>query len=304
MKELRGKVAVVTGAASGIGRALAARFAAEGMKVVLADVEGSALVKAESELRAGGATVLAVATDVARAEAVEALRGAHARARSARVHVLCNNAGVFASGLSWERPLADWEWVLGVNLWGVIHGVRTFVPIMLRQGSEAHVVNTASVAGLVSGPFSAPYNVSKYGVVALSESLHYELALVGAQVKVSVLCPGWVNTRIADCERNRPAAFARAARPLSEAEQAMEQIGRQMLAAGVAPERVAELVLAAVRDERFYVLTHPEFDTAIRMRMEDVLGRRTPILDPLGAAVGEALAVNQGTTGDPKPSSR
>ena len=178
MKELRGKVAVVTGAASGIGRALAGRFAAEGMKVVLADVEGPALAKAESELRAGGATVLAVAADVARAEAVDALAARTLEAFGG-VHVLCNNAGVYASGLSWERPLADWEWVLGVNLWGVIHGVRAFVPIMLRQGSEAHIVNTASVAGLISGPFSAPYNVSKYGVVALSESLHYELALAG-----------------------------------------------------------------------------------------------------------------------------
>jgi NAD(P)-dependent dehydrogenase (short-subunit alcohol dehydrogenase family) len=303
MKELRGKVAVVTGAASGIGRALAGRFAAEGMKVVLADVEGPALAKAESELRAGGATVLAIAADVARAEAVDALAASTLEAFGG-VHVLCNNAGVYASGLSWERPIADWEWVLGVNLWGVIHGVRTFVPIMLRQGTEAHVVNTASVAGLVSGPFSAPYNVSKYGVVALSESLHYELALVGAQVKVSVLCPGWVNTRIADCERNRPAAFATTARPLSESEQAMEQLGRQMLASGIAPERVAELVLAAVRDERFYVLTHPEFNAVIRTRMEDVVEQRTPTFGEAGAAAAAALAVNVGTKADPKPSSR
>jgi NAD(P)-dependent dehydrogenase (short-subunit alcohol dehydrogenase family) len=197
------------------------------------------------------------------------------------VHVLCNNAGVFAAGYSWERSIADWDWVLGVNLWGVIHGIRVFVPIMLRQNVEAHVVNTASVAGLLSGPFSSVYNVTKHGVVTLTESLHAELALVGAPVKVSALCPGWVNTRIADCERNRPAALqAPPARPLSEGEMALEQLGRAALAGGIQPDQVGERVLAAIREERFWIFTHPEFKELIRARMETILEERPPASVP------------------------
>jgi NAD(P)-dependent dehydrogenase (short-subunit alcohol dehydrogenase family) len=273
MKEFKGRVAVVTGAASGIGRALAARFADAGMKVVLADVEEGALADAEQALRVRGATVLAVRTDVSRAADVDAL-AKKTVATFGGVHVVCNNAGVVAGGLTWDIPLADWEWVLGVNLWGVIHGIRTFLPIMLAQDADGHIVNTASLAGLVSTAFNAIYTISKFGVVALSECLHHELALGGARVKVSVLCPGWVNTRILDAERNRPAgAPARARTPMDEV---MEPAVRQLLASGLAPERVAELVFQAIRDERLYVLTHPEMKDLVRTRMEDVLAERNP----------------------------
>jgi NAD(P)-dependent dehydrogenase (short-subunit alcohol dehydrogenase family) len=278
MKDLRGKVAVVTGAASGIGRGLARRFAAEGMSVVLADVEAGALAQAEAELRREGARTLAVPTDVAREAAVERLAQATIDAFGA-VHVLCNNAGVVAPGLCWETAASDWEWVLGVNLWGVIHGVRAFVPRMLAQDSEGHVVNTASMAGLVSSPYNAIYNVTKFGVVTLSESLHHDLTITGAKIRVSVLCPGWVNTHIFEAERNRPAELAPGPRRApTPAEEAMEQVGRQLLASGLPPDRVAGLVVEAIRSERFYVLTHPEWKGMIRTRMEDILDDRTPAL--------------------------
>src|SRR5215216_2897924 len=203
MRSFTGNVAVVTGAGSGIGQALAERFAAEGMKLVLADVEAEPLARVEREMRANGAEVLAVRTDVSQAADVEALAERTLDAFGA-VHVVCNNAGVALGKTSWDLTVADWEWVLGVNLWGVIHGIRTFVPIMLQQGTEGHVVNTASLAGLLSAPFMSVYDATKFAVVTISESLSLELALQGAQVKVSVLCPGFVNTNIITSERNRP----------------------------------------------------------------------------------------------------
>ncbi len=277
MQEFRDRVAVVTGAASGIGRALAERFAAAGMKVVLADVEQGALAAAERALASSGARVLAVPTDVSKASDVEALAQRTLEAFGA-VHVVCNNAGVSVGGLAWEVTLADWEWILGVNLWGVIHGIRTFVPILLRQGEEGHVVNTASMAGLVSGPGLAPYNVTKHAVVTLSEALHHELAVAsGGKVKVSVLCPGWVNTRILDADRNRPASLGAATPVRPELTAVREQV-RQLLQSGLAPAAVAEHVFAAVRDGRFYILTHPQWKPAIRTRLEDILEERPPTL--------------------------
>jgi NAD(P)-dependent dehydrogenase (short-subunit alcohol dehydrogenase family) len=275
MTELTGKVAVVTGAASGIGRAMAARFAAEGMKVVLADVEEAALAAAVTTMTASGAAAIGVPTDVARAADVEALARAALRAYGG-VHVVCNNAGVVAAGVSWERSVADWEWVLGVNLWGVIHGIRVFVPIMLEQGTEGHVVNTASMAGLVSGPLNAIYNVTKHGVVTLSETLHQDLQLRGAPIGVSVLCPGWVNTRIMDADRNRPTASAAGAAARTPEEAALEQAVRQLLATGLPPTQVAAQVVDAIRARRFYILTHPEWKGLIRARLEDILAERTP----------------------------
>jgi NAD(P)-dependent dehydrogenase (short-subunit alcohol dehydrogenase family) len=269
MRDLRGKTALVTGGASGIGRAMAERFAAEGMRIVLADVEPGALETTAAALRTGGADVLAVPTDVTDGAQMEALAE-----RAGRVDVLCNNAGVAISGPVWLHTVADWEWVLGVNLWGVIHGIRVFVPRMIAQGGPGHVVNTASVAGLTSNPMMGVYNVTKHAVVTLSETLHKDLALVGAPIKVSVLCPGFVQTAIADSDRNRPQALQNAdAAPRAEA---MEQIVRQALATGLPPSQVAQDVLDAIREERFYIQTHPQFASHIRERMEDILQNRVP----------------------------
>jgi NAD(P)-dependent dehydrogenase (short-subunit alcohol dehydrogenase family) len=284
MKEFREKVAVVTGAASGIGRALAQRFARAGMKVVLADVEPAALEQAAREIEAAGAAALAVQTDVSKAADVERLAQA-ALEKFGAVHVVCNNAGVVTSAPCWMNTVADWQWVLGVNLWGVIHGVRVFTPILLSQGVEGHIVNTASMAGMICGPGSAPYNVSKFGVVALSETLHYELTMLGAPVRVSVLCPGFVNTNIFDAARNRPAALSETAPKMPGAEE-MEQMGRQLLAAGSPPSMVADVVFEAIRNERFYIFPHPEWKQYIRARMETILEEGTPTL----GSIDEVLA--------------
>jgi NAD(P)-dependent dehydrogenase (short-subunit alcohol dehydrogenase family) len=281
MRDLAGKVAVVTGAASGIGRALTERFARAGMKVVLADVEEGALAAAARELEAGGAETLAVRTDVSREDDVEAL-ARRAYERFGAVHVVCNNAGVALAGPVWEHSLDDWRWLLGVNLWGVVHGIRSFVPRMLEKKTPGHIVNTASVAGLTSAPGLGVYNVSKHAVVTLSETLAKDLAMAGASIKVSVLCPGFVNTRILDSSRNRPAAFgAERPRPAD-----LEAIIRSLIAAGMSPADVAQHVLRAVEEERFYVLTHPDFTAQVKERCQDIVDGRMPsvqsitLLDP------------------------
>jgi NAD(P)-dependent dehydrogenase (short-subunit alcohol dehydrogenase family) len=271
MRDLAGKVAVVTGAASGIGRELTERFARAGMKVVLADVEEGALAAAARELEAGGAETLAVRTDVSREDDVEAL-ARRAYERFGAVHVVCNNAGVALAGPVWEHSLDDWRWLLGVNLWGVVHGIRSFVPRMLEKKTPGHIVNTASVAGLTSAPGLGVYNVSKHAVVTLSETLAKDLAMAGASIKVSVLCPGFVNTRILDSSRNRPAAFgAERPRPAD-----LEPIIRSLIAAGMSPADVAQHVLRAVEEERFYVLTHPDFTAQVKERCQDIVDGRTP----------------------------
>lgn len=282
MKELSGKIAVVTGAASGIGRAMAERFATEGMKVVLADLEEEALRRTERELRESGATVAAKRTDVSKSEDVEELAKFTVDTFGA-VNVLCNNAGVGIGGMTWQHTLKDWEWVLGVNLWGVIHGVRSFVPVMLEQGDECHIVNTASGAGLHTRPRLAMYCASKHAVVAMSESLYHELALTGSKVKVSVLCPAVVNTRIGESERNRPEDLHNedAAGVPSDQMQMMEQAFRAMLATGLPTEEVAERVVEAIREERFYIITHEETKERVRTRMEDILEARNPTLLPM-----------------------
>jgi len=278
MKDFQNKVAVVTGAASGIGRALAGKSAQEGMKVVLADVEESALKQAEEELKASGAEVLAMRTDVSQAGDVETL-AQKAFDTYGAVHLLFNNAGVAGGTTILESSLADWQWVLGVNLWGVIHGIHAFVPRMLAQDSEGHIVNTASALGLVSSSGAGIYKVSKHGVVTLSETLALELAMRGARLKASVLCPEWVNTRIMDAERNRPQALQNAPEEqhMSPEVVAMLEIARQRAQAGIAPSRVAEIVFEAIRQEKFYILTHPQSTKqGVQLRMEDILQERMP----------------------------
>ena len=275
MRELAGKVAVVTGGASGIGAALARRFAAEGMRVVIGDVEEAALDEAVRSLEAGGTEVLGAVTDVSDAGQVQALADATIE-RFGAVHVVCNNAGVGAGGLSWEAPMTTWEWVLGVNLWGVIHGIRSFVPLLVAQ-DEGHVVNTASVAGLVAPPYMGPYSASKHAVVALSETLLHELAVVGANVHVSALCPGWVRTRLADSERNRPASLVGSD---GEVDAAMRQVLDATIAGGMDPNDVADHVVRAIRDERFWVLTHDGdlWTAAVAGRLQSVAQRSNPTL--------------------------
>ncbi len=278
MQNFEGKVAVITGAASGIGLALAEAAAAAKMKVALADVERQALAAAEERLRASGAEVLAAVTDVSDAASVESLRD-RVIGEWGAVHLLCNNAGVAVSGFTWEITTDDWTWILGVNLWGVIHGIRAFVPGMLAAGEPAHVVNTASMAGLVAGGGMSPYNATKHAVVAISESMHHELTLSASPVHVSVLCPGWVSTRIMDSERNRPAALAHTVDRSAHPEfAAIETMARQALAAGMPPAEIAKRVFAAVRDERFWILTHEDFKPAVRIRFEAAIEGRNPEL--------------------------
>src|SRR3954471_7231696 len=232
MNELEGKVAVVTGGASGIGRAVAERLAGEGMRLVIADVEEAALAETEKAFADKGAEVLAVRTDVSDGAAVDALRD-QTLERFGAVHLIHNNAGVGSGGPIWTLTEADWAWVLGVNLWGVIHGIRAFVPLLVEQG-EGHVVNTASMAGLISTPMMAPYNASKHAVVTISETLHYDLQLAGSPVRVSVLCPGVVQTRIHESHRNRPGGGA------AEPEAGAFGMISQLVAGGIEPATVAD----------------------------------------------------------------
>ncbi len=266
------KVAVITGAASGIGKGLAERFAVEGMKIVLADVEEAPLTELAADLEAKGATVFTVKTDVSNAADVENL-AAQTLDTFGAVHILCNNAGVVCSRPIWEHTVADWEWVLGVNLWGVIHGIRTFVPRMLAQGDACHIVNTASILGLISGGGTGIYKVSKHGVVVLSEALADELAQKGADIQVHVLCPGWVRTGILDSDRNRPDALQSQE---TQAPSRLQTIGgsgnaRAEMEMGMSPAEVAEHVYNAIQKGTFYIHTHPEYKATIRERMERIL---------------------------------
>lgn len=254
---------------------MALALADEGMHVALADVADTSEVFAEVEAR--GVSALSVKVDVSRAEDVEAF-AARVEKDLGPAALVCNNAGVAPSGESWEVSVDDWRWILGVNLWGVIHGVRAFAPRMIAR-DLGHIVNTASVAGLISPPGSAAYNVTKHAVVALSETLHHDLRSRGSAVGVSVLCPAYVPTRIAESERNRPAGYA--ATPKSEQMLARQALLKKAVASGkLSADDVARAVVAAVKGERFYILTHPRIKGAIRARMEDILEERPPT-DPM-----------------------
>jgi len=275
VKELTGRVAVVTGAASGIGLAMVERFAAEGMKIVMADIEAPALDRAAAVVRSKAPAVLAVRVDVSRAEDVERLADETYRAFGA-AHVVCNNAGVAVIGAVHEHSLADWQWVMGVNLWGVIHGVRAFVPRMLAGGDEGHIVNTASMAGLTTAPFMSVYDVTKHGVVALSESMYKEFEATGAPIGVSVVCPGLINTSIMRSSRNRPPELAEEGKAGPMA-QAFGQNLADRLTGGYPPSEVAEQVHRAIREKRFYVVpAQPEVRQWAAVRAQDIIELRNP----------------------------
>jgi NAD(P)-dependent dehydrogenase (short-subunit alcohol dehydrogenase family) len=275
MKEFNGKVAVITGGASGIGRGIAERCVSEGMKVVLADVDEAGLTIAETELKSQGATVLSVRTDVSKRSDVELL-ARQAFDAFGQVHLLFNNAGIAAGGAPWEATWNDWEWVIGVNLWGAIHGVKVFTPLMIAQKADCHIVNTASTAGLVVGGFSAPYSVTKHAVVALSESLYLTLQQRNSLVKVSVLCPGLVRTNIADAERNRPAELRNEPVTLTPEMQAGLAAFKAAMEAAMPPLQVADVVFDAIKKEQFYILPHPEWTEVIQLRTDKLLRIENP----------------------------
>ncbi len=274
MQELSGKIAVITGGASGIGLAMARRFAAEGMRVVLADIDEVSLRAAEAHLAEGATEVMAVVCDTSLEADLYALAAATVE-RFGGAHVLCNNAGVVGRGDAWRGPMSAWEWVIGVNLYGVIHGIRAFLPIMEDQG-EGHIVNTASMAGLVAMPGAAPYNVTKTGVVALSEGLYLELLATGSPVRVSVLCPGFVKTNLLDGQRWADRLGDDPGAPQSPIGQMIDAVLRQGLEDGIAPGDVAEQVVRAIQAEQFWILTHPESRQHPVERMERAARQENP----------------------------
>ncbi len=277
LEDLKGKVAVVTGAASRIGKALATRFVEEGMKVVLADVERDSLREVTREFESAGAEVLPVRTDVVQADDLSALAEATLE-RFGKVHVLCNNAGVFAGGLCWKAPPSDWEWVLGVNVFGIIHGLRAFVPIFLEQNEPGHIVNTVSMAGLINTPYSGPYNVSKHAAMSLTETLYHELRMNQSPVGVSALCPELVRTGIGRAERNRPAHLKRPEGTESAEQAFVEETIKTSIETGVDPSRMAARVVEGIRADRFYLLAEEggNWDAACLQRLEDIRLRRNP----------------------------
>lgn len=287
MNDFNGKVAVITGGASGFGKEFAQIGARLGMKLVLADVQQDALDAAKAELEAKGAQVLAVRCDVRKAEQVQALADA-AMQRFNSVHLVFNNAGVGSGGLIWENSIADWEWVLGVNLWGVVHGVRTFTPLMLEcakkeAGYQGHIVNTASMAGLLNAPNMGIYNVSKHAVVSLSETLYQDLQLIGAPIGASVLCPYFVPTGISQSHRNRPEDVKEEGGPTLSQTVAQAVSDKAVSSGKVTAAEVAERTFNAIRDGQFYIYSHPQALGNVQTRMEDIITQRNPS-DPFAAA--------------------
>ncbi|MFM0195912.1 SDR family oxidoreductase [Paraburkholderia strydomiana] len=285
MFEFAGKVAVITGAASGFGLAFAQKGAALGMKLVLADLNPDALAQAVDTLRAAGADAIGVPTDVSSATQVEALAQAALDAFG-KVHLLFNNAGVGSGGLLWESSANDWSWVFGVNVMGVAHGVRAFAPIMLAQNEPAHIVNTASVAGLLSPPAMGVYNASKHAVVSLTETLYHDLQIAQSgreasrRVGCSLLCPAFVPTGIADAERSRPAELRNESRPTRSQIAAGKQLQRAVQSGKLSAADVAGITFEAIAERRFYIVTHPAIMATVRLRHEDIEQLRDPT-DPM-----------------------
>jgi NAD(P)-dependent dehydrogenase (short-subunit alcohol dehydrogenase family) len=278
MKQFQDKVAVITGAGGGFGREFARKGAKLGMKLVLADVQMDALEATRSELEQAGAQVVAQRCDVSLASEVQALADT-AMARFGAVHLLFNNAGVGSGGLVWENSETDWQWVLGVNLWGVIHGVRIFTPLMLACAKadpayQGHIVNTASMAGVLNAPLMGVYNVSKHAVVSLSESLYHDLQLVGAPIATSVLCPYFVPTGISSSHRNRPDELASS--PTASQMAAQSMVGKAVSSSKVTALEVAEMTFAAIEGEQFYIYSHPHALANLEQRMREMVGQTNP----------------------------
>jgi NAD(P)-dependent dehydrogenase (short-subunit alcohol dehydrogenase family) len=275
MRDLAGKVAVITGAASGIGLALSRRLGADGMRVMMADVDEPALAAAARSLAAEGIEAATAVTDVGDADSVDALARA-TLGRFGAVHVVCNNAGVTRGGPSWQIPLPTWNWIVGVNLFGIVHGIRSFVPHLIAQG-EGHIVNTASMGGLLAAPWTSPYNATKHAAVAISESLYHELAAIGSPVGVSVLCPGFVRTRIHEAYRHWPDRYGpRPAVPDPPGMAEWRQAASARVESGVDPAIIATAVRDAIAGGRFWILTHPEFSDAVLGRCGGAVEGRNP----------------------------
>ncbi|WP_250464848.1 SDR family oxidoreductase [Caballeronia sp. GAFFF2] len=279
MDRFEGKVAVITGAASGFGREFALKGAALGMKLVLADIDAAALDATVTSLRERGAEVRGVRTDVSNAADVDALARATLDAFGG-AHLLFNNAGVGAGGFIWESSANDWQWVFGVNVMGVANGIRAFTPIMLAQNEPAHIVNTASVAGLLAAPAMGVYNASKHAVVAMTETLYHDLRLARASVGVSLLCPAFVPTGIADSERARPGALVNDEEMTASQKLAARQLAKAVEHGKLSARDVAELTFDAIRANRFYVVTHPNIMPSVQLRLDDIAQLRDPS-DPM-----------------------
>lgn len=274
MEQLAGKTAVITGGASGIGLAMAHRFGSEGMNLMLADIEAAPLAAAVEALQSEGYEVASFELDVRELEQIKALHDA-AQERFGNIHVLCNNAGVGAGGpVAGLDDIERWRWTIDINLWGVIYGCKTFVPAMIEHGEPAHIVNTASMAGHVANAYMGAYNVSKYGVVALSETMSRELQIAGNNIGVSVLCPAFVQTGIADSARNLPAELQE--EPTEEGT-AMKQIMDALVAGGIETKVVADAVCDAVISNDFWILTHDDVKPAITARANDIVGNVNPV---------------------------
>jgi NAD(P)-dependent dehydrogenase (short-subunit alcohol dehydrogenase family) len=295
VNSFKGRTAVLTGAASGFGLEVARVAAREGMNVVMADVQADALAKAQAEIEGLGAPVLAQRVDVSKAEQIEALAAATVQ-RFGAPHVVFNNAGIAAGGLIWEHTVNDWEWTIGVNVMGVAHGVRVFTPLMLAAAKadpsyEGHVVNTASMAGLLNAPNMGAYNVSKHAVVSLSETLYQDLSLVTDQVTASVLCPFFVPTGIHQSHRNRPAELKDVgAKPTASQRIAQAMSSKAVESGKVSAADVAAMVFDALREKRFYIYSHPKALASVQTRLEDVMLARNPT-DPFAGKpeIGEQL---------------
>jgi NAD(P)-dependent dehydrogenase (short-subunit alcohol dehydrogenase family) len=283
MERLADRVAWISGGASGIGLAIAHRLADEKVKLVLVDVEQAALDAAKAELEAKGASVLAIRADISSSDQVAAA-AKRARETFGLVHIIVNNAGVGGGGgPMWNITEGDWQWTLGVNLWGVIHGIRHLLPALVESGEEGHVINTASMAGLTSTPFMGPYTATKHAVVAMSECLSKELELTKSKVKVSVLCPGFVQTKISSSERNRPTSHGPQAN--TPGAEKFKVVLDNLVKSGQPASKIGDDVVRAIKGDKFYILTHPEMKPAIEHRMRQILDEQSPGIDPMMRAL-------------------